>query len=218
MTISRIQGPERATHDGAAAGGADGGAAPPILPEPFAANAYDDVFTSLAAYAMKMRHEQRAESDQERHDAMKEIDAATSQKIAEMHELAEDTFAQGLVEGLLEGAGALATGEGAVVQFRADTSTTDKAALACEAGLLSSGAKGLSAASRLGGAIYHRDQELDREAIAVADARIDRAKSAEATAASDKQRAAEDVRDLLNAIRSYVEAKTRLAEAGVFKG
>ena len=53
---------------------------PVLLPEPFAVNAYDDVFTSLAAIAMKTRHEQRVTSDQERRDAMKQIDEESAQK------------------------------------------------------------------------------------------------------------------------------------------
>jgi hypothetical protein len=195
------------------------GAQTELLPEPLTPSAYDDVLTALAVMTVRQRHDQRTAGEEESKAASKVEEEAQARKIAEMHELANDTFTQGLVEGVLEGAGAVAAGGAALTQYSADMSsaTKDAKVLVRDASLLNAASKGFGASSRLAGSLVHRDQELDREAMAVADADIERAKTNADAGSAESRRATEDIRDLLGAVRQYVAAKTQLANASALR-
>ncbi len=218
--------------------------APELLPAPFAVNAYDDLMTSLAVMMMRQKHESRLSSDRGREAASKSQEEAHARKIASMRELADDTFMQGVLEGALEGAGAVATAASTLTRFDGEMKEAAASALdgkpsselsmgdlvrkaewakeskrlARDANLMEVASKGFGAASRLGGAWAKSEQERDREEIARADADIDRAKSAVEGAATEARRASEDIRETIGSIRQYLSAKTQLANAAIIRG
>ncbi|MBX3223780.1 MAG: hypothetical protein KF795_24925 [Labilithrix sp.] len=219
-----------------------------LLPTPFAVVAYDDLLTSLAVMMLRQKHEQRVTSDQQAVAAAKAQEEAHGRKIEKMRDLADHTFTQALVEGALEGAGAVAAGSSAICRFSGETKDAAAKAfdakveagmtgdlsmadfaqkaelskasreLVRDANLLDAASKGFAATSKLGGGFARRDQDLDREAMAVADADIDRAKGSVDTASSASRRAVDDIRDTIGAIRQYLAAKTQLANAALIRG
>ena len=248
MTIGRVPGTgETLSIDREVAGertASSPGAHAELLPAPFAVTAYDDLMTSLAVMMMRQKHEQRVTSDQQREVASKAQEEAHARKIANMRELADDTFMQGVLEGALEGAGAVATAASALTRFDGETKEAAAKALdakssnelsmadfihkaewakeskrlARDANLMDAASKGFAAGSRLGGASARSDQEHDREEIARAEADIDRAKSSVEAAGTEGRRAAEDIRETIGAIRQYLNAKTQLANAAIIRG
>ncbi len=203
-------------------------------PPALGACATDDLVTAIAVLQIKARHDERVASDQEKAAASKSQEEAQARKVEEMRKLADDTFAEGVVTGAFDCAAGVATAASAVTEFKADTKKAaaeadvakgqDATALASssrsltrDAKLLDASAKGFSAASHFGGAVYKSDEENDRADTAQADADIDRAKSAAESAAAASRRADDDIRDTINAIRGYVEAKEQAERAALFR-
>lgn len=206
-----------------------------LLPlPPFAVSQWDDLMTSLAVMMLRQKHDERVTSDQQSAAASKAQQDAHARKIGKMRELADDVFAQGLVEGALEGAAAVVTASSALARFEGETKEARAKArpsapeakslaersteLLRNANLADAASKGLGAGSKLGGAWARRAQELDREAMAVADTDIDRAKSSAESASTASRRAYDDVRETIGAIRQYLGAKSQLANAALIRG
>lgn len=201
-----------------------GPSASPLLPSPIATG--DDMMTSLAILLMKAKHEDRIASDNQRLVAENAQQRAEQTKIDKMRELAKDTFAQGLVEGVLEAASAAACAASAVDEFSSATAvkapnnelTLESRKLARDGKLLDAGSKALTATSRLGSGFARAGQEEDRRDMAIADRDVERAKSSVDAASTASRRADDDIRETLNAIRQYLAAKTQLANAAIIKG
>lgn len=190
------------------------------LPRPLSPATSDDLMTALGMLSMQQRHEDRLLADQQRAAASKAQDEAHAEKIAKMRELADDTFKEGLIEGILGGASAIASAASAQVSY--DGAMNDchmqSERLTRNGKLLHSASEGFGAGSKLGGAMAKADQENDRTDMAIADAAIDRAKASVDSAASESRRAQEDIRETMNAIRQYLAAKSQLANAAIIKG
>lgn len=186
----------------------------------------DDLITALAMLTVKQKHDDRVAANHERLAGEQAQQEAQSRKIDKMRELAKDTWMQGLVEGVLEGASAVAMGASAVEEFSAatqpkgatDAMKLESAKLARNAKLLEAGSRGLTAASHFGGAMARSAQENDRKDMAIADRDVDHAKAAVDGASSAGRQADDDIRETLNAIRQYLAAKTALANAAIIKG
>lgn len=193
-------------------------ATPELLPLPAATG--DDLMTALAMLTIRQKHDDRVAADHERLAGEKAQEEAQSRKIDKMRELANDTWTQGLVEGVLEGASAVATGASALQEFSASKQgcMLESAKLTRDAKLLDAGSKALMAASHLGGAFAKSAQEEDRRDMAIADRDVEHAKSAVDAASTAGRRADDDIRETLNAIRQYLAAKTQLANAAIIKG
>ncbi|MDB4938398.1 MAG: hypothetical protein JWP87_5370 [Labilithrix sp.] len=191
-----------------------------ILPPPLTPATSDDLMTALTMLSMQQLHEERNAADQQRSAASKAQEEAQADKITKMRELAEDTFNQGLVEGVLGGLGAIASAASAVSGFAASTTSCglEEASLARNGKLLQVTSDGLNAASKFGGASARTDQENDRTDMAVADAAIDRAKAATEAASTTSRRAADDLRETMNNLRQYLAAKIQLGNAMIIKG
>lgn len=189
-----------------------------LLPLP--ASTGDDLMTALAMLTVKQKHQDRVAADAQRIAGEKAQEEAQSRKIDKMRELANDTWTQGLVEGVLEGASAIASGASALDDFAASKQSCalESAKLARDAKLLDAGSKGLMAASHLGSAFAKSAQEEDRRDMAIADRDVDRAKSTVDGASTASRRAEDDIRETLNAVRQYLAAKTQLANAAIIKG
>lgn len=190
------------------------------LPPPLSPATSDDLMTTLSMLSMQQMHEERNAADMERIAASKAQEAAQAEKIAKMRELANDTFAEGVVEGALGGLGAVASGAGAISSFAGSTTACklEEAIFTRRAKLLQAGSDAFNAGSKFGGAMAKADQENDRTDIAIADAALERSKAAVESAGTDRRRADDDMRETLNAIRQYLAAKSQLANAAIIKG
>ncbi|MDB4936748.1 MAG: hypothetical protein JWP87_3720 [Labilithrix sp.] len=195
-----------------------------LLPLP-AATA-DDLMTSISILTMKQKQNDRTAADQQRVQAEKNQEEAQAQKIEKMRELARDTFLEGLVSAVLEGASSAMAAASAVEEFNgkmlevnnSGELTQRSVALTRNGKLLEAGSRALSGSSRLGGAVAKSAQEDDRTDIALADRAVERAKSAVDAASTASRRAEDDIRETLNAVRQYLAAKTQAAQAGIIKG
>ncbi len=230
--VSRASTPQVSTIAASDAARAAGSAPADLLPLP--ASAGDDLMTSIALVGIKGKQNDRVAADQQRAAAEKTQEEAQARKIERMRELAKDTFMQGLLEGLMEGAGAVATAISAVDEFRSGTDGAratelgpgaeatllgkHSRSLARDAKLLDAASKGLSASSHLGSAVARAAQEDDRKDIAIADRDLDRAKGGVEAASTASRRADDDIRETLNNIRQYLAAKSQLANAAIIKG
>jgi hypothetical protein len=220
MSSVNLVGGSKSIHSAAAVGDATATASAAqadaaALPPPLTALCTDDLETTLAVSMMKLQHDERTASDKQAAAAEKSQEEAQNRKIAEMHELAEDTFKTGLWDGITSGVTAAASGVGAVASF---TSSLPGASGDTRLGkTLDAIGKSSEASGHLSGAFFKRDQELDREAMAVADADVDRAKSASESASSASKRAQDDMRDTIAAIRSYAASKSQLMQANVVR-
>jgi hypothetical protein len=185
----------------------------------------DDLMTSISILTMKQKQDDRVASDHQRVQAEKTQEEAQAQKIEKMRELAHDTFMEGVIGGLLEGASAAASAASAIKEFDGkmmdlskDKITVPSLALARDAKLLEAASKSLSASAKLGTGLAKSAQDDDRTEIALADRAVERAKSAVDAASTASRRADEDIRDTLTAVRQYLAAKTQAAQAGILKG
>jgi len=162
--------------------------------------AMDDLQTALAVLTMELAREQRRAGDEQRDAAMKAQEDAHTRKIAKMHELADDTFAQGLVEGAAQATSALFTFDSARHGFKAAAADArgDKVAAAAHTQLSKiddANGKLASAAGTIGGAALKAAQERDRADIAVIDREMDRAKADVDGASAQSKQAQDDIRD-----------------------
>lgn len=208
-----------------------------LLPSP-APVADDDVLVSLAVMMVKSKQDERLANDRAMAAGTQAQQASHARKIELMRELADDTLMEGIVSGALQGAGAIASGVGAVAKFSGemkelkaselatDVRTADFAGdvakesktLARNAGVLDASARGFGATATFAGAIYKSAQERDRSAIAEADAARDAAKAMTDAAASAIGRANEDIRATIAALRQLIAAKSQLANAAIMRG
>ena len=172
--------------------------------------------TALAMLSMQQLHEERCAADQQRIAAAKAQEEAQAEKISKMRELADDTFKEGVIEGVLGGVGAAASMGGAISTYEGAMASSP--ALTRDGRLFQAASDALNASSKLAGASAKADQENDRTDMGVADAAVDRAKAATDAASTTSRRAADDIRETLNAIRQYLAAKTQLANASIIKG
>ena len=225
--------PLQASVEGSSAARAPSSTPAELMPLPAAAG--DDLMTSIAILGMKAKQNDRVAADQQRIVSEKTQEEAQSRKIAKMREVADETFTQGLIEGVMEGASAACTAVSAVDEFNsrtdgAEAETLEKGsakatklgkesrALARESKLFDAAGKGLSATARFGSACAKAAQEDDKADIAVADRDVDRAKAAVDAASAASRRADDDIRETLNNIRQYLAAKSQLANAAIIKG
>ncbi|MBX3190316.1 MAG: hypothetical protein KF819_25175 [Labilithrix sp.] len=243
-----MSGIERASHGTAASaiggdispsGSRAAAGAEQVLPEPLFASVDDDLMVAIAVMTMKQRQTDRAQADQQRVASASSQDEAHARKIEAMRELADHTFLQALVEGVLDGASAFASVTSALASYAGDIANAN--AGLCKEGselgaelkaqwqevgahftrkgkLWDAAAKGLSASSRFSGGIARSAQERDRADMAAIDRDIDRAKAAVDGAAAERSKADEDIRETLNTIRGYLAAKSQLANASILKG
>lgn len=186
------------------------------LPAPLSPASSDDLMTALAMLSMQQLHEERGAADQERNAAAKAHEEAQAEKISKMRKLADDTFKEGVIEGVLGGVGAAASMGGATSTY--EGTMTSSPALTRDGKLLQAASDAVNASSKFGGASAKADQENDRTDTAVADASVERAKAAIDAASTSSRRASDDIRETLNAIRQYLAAKTQLANAAIIKG
>jgi hypothetical protein len=194
----------------------------------------DDLQTALAVLTIETARDRRAIADKQRDAAGKAQDEAHAAKISKMRELADDTFAQGLVDGVFQGISGAAQIGAASLSFSSTVKDIDakgticpveaesfarSAALAGRASkLLEASSKLTSAAGTIWSAGLKSAQDRDREAMAVADHDVDRAKGAVDGASTESKRAQEDIRETINYVRQYLAAKTQAAQAGIIRG
>jgi hypothetical protein len=194
----------------------------------------DDLQTALAVLMIETSRDRRRIADKQRDASAKAQEEAHATKIAKMRELADDTFTQGLVDGVFQGVSGAAQAGAACLSFsstikdisagpanaadRCSVLATEAAELSRASKLLDASSKLTSAAGTIWSAGMKSAQERDREAMAAADHDIDRAKGAVDGASTDSKRAQEDIRETINYVRQYLAAKTQAAQAGILKG
>lgn len=207
-----------------------------LLPAPFTPAATDDLMTTLALAMLQQKHEDRVQSDAQSRAAARAQEEAHARKIEKMHELADDTFAEGLVEGITEGVGAAATGISACVKYGGETKLIDarqvgRAAPDIDvsrlertgqgwirnAALIEASGTGARAAGKFVESAYKRSQELDRADMAVIDREIDRAKGTAESASAQSRRDQDDMRDTISAFRAFSNAKTQLQQSMILR-
>lgn len=197
-----------------------------LLPAPDVTTSEDDALTALAIVMVQQKHAERLFNDRARDASAKAQEEAHERKIEKMHELADDTFSEGVVAGALEGAGAVASGISATKDFSATLSqfrhgseaSMETATLIRDAKLLRAASEGFSAASRFGGSLAKASQERDREMMAIADKDLDGAKGALDSASTASSRAQEDIRSTIAALRQLMAARSQLANAAIIRG
>jgi hypothetical protein len=204
------------------------------LPDPFYPSGppVEDVETAIARLEIESSHEKRASADGERAAGEKAQEAALGRKIDKMRELADDTFAQGIVEGAFQGLSAAAAVGSAAESYSSSmsevsakgTSGFDAATFSRMAAtsartskLIDASSRAMSAAGTLWSAAEKSGQERDREGIAVLDRDIERAKGRVDGASTQSKRAEDDVRQTMDALRQYIAAKNQAAQASILK-
>jgi len=207
------------------------------LPDPFYPSGppVEDAQTAIARLEIESSHENRASADAERAAGEKAQEAALAHKIDKMRELADDTFAQGIVEGAFQGLSAAAEVGSAAESFSSSMSEVsakgvpERSTEAMEFGkaaaisartskLIDASSKAMSAAGTIWSAAEKSGQEHDRESIAVFDRDIDRAKATVDGASTQSKRTDDDVRQTMDALRQYIAAKSQAAQAAILKG
>lgn len=204
-----------------------------LAPPPNGPLPTDDLQTAIAVLMIENMKEQRATSDRQRGIAAKAQEEAQSRKIAQMREIADETFAQGLAEGFTQLASAGLQARSAVVGYgsavadmeskvkdsaKAAEAARDASKLARDAKLLDAASRAVSAAGTIGSNGAKSEIEHDRANVAVTDREIDRARSAADGAASDSKRAQDDIRETMGFIRQYLATKAQLNQASIIRG
>ncbi len=203
--------------------------APPMGPVPS-----DDLETALSILMIENLREQRSMGDAERAEAMRSQEEAFGRKIEKMRELAEDTFAQGLGDGLFQiasagmQAGAAKVGyDGAHAEIEKELAepkalktrwAENAALLSRNSRLLDAGAKGVSGAGAIATAATRAAIERDRTHIAQIEHDIDRAKSTVDGCSSTVKRAEDDIRETMAFVKQYLAAKAQTAQAAIIRG
>lgn len=180
----------------------------------------DDLETALAVLSMQARHDERVASDEQQRVASQAQEEAQARKIAKMRELADDELTQGLVEGILGGAAALASATGAVCELKEAITAVGayKAGFKLQVGMYRAGSQALSAGQTMGGLFAKGAQDRDREDVAQAEADVERSKASAETAATVGKRAEDDVRETISAIRQYLAAKAQIGQSEIIRG
>lgn len=206
------------------------------LPDPFYPNGAPlvDIQTALLLLAVEASRDSRSSADAQRAAGEKAQEAAHARKIEKMRELADDTFAQAMVDGAFQGLSAAVQVGSAAASFSSATSDLKAkgAASLADADLLSRAAavsartsklldassKAMSAAGTIWSGAEKSAQEYDREGLAVIDHDIDRAKGAVDGASAQSKRADDDIHQTINSLREYIAAKSQAAQAAILKG
>lgn len=197
----------------------------------------DDMQTALAVLMIQSSKEQRVMSDAQRALAAKSQEEANARKIEKLREIANATFAQGLVEGFIQVGAASLQAKSALLGYdsaRADIVSkqrTDIGAMAAARGwtdyaaklgrdskLLEAGSRGVSAAGTMLIGSLKSGIEHGRADAAEIDREIDRARSAVDGASSESKRAQDDIRETMGFIRQYLATKAQLNQASIVRG
>jgi hypothetical protein len=191
-----------------------------------------DLQTAIAVLEIQSSHENRVGADQERAAAEKAQEEAHAKKIAKMREVADDTFTAALVDGAFQGLSAAAQFGAAVESYsstvqglnaKACPELSDaigrSAAVSERASkLLEASSKAMSAAGTIWTGAEKSAIEGDRADVAVFDQDIDRAKNRVDGASTQSKRADDDIHDTMAALKEYVAAKGKAAQAAILKG
>jgi hypothetical protein len=194
----------------------------------------DDLQTALAVLMIEISRDNRASADQQREAGLKAQEEAHARKIEKMKELADDTFSQALVDGVMQGVAAAAQAGAASLSYSSSMSdiaskgedcmvksaslARESAKLAQQSRLMEAGSRAVSATGTIASGAGKSGIERDREGIAVAEHDVERAKGSVEGASSDSKRAQDDARETMNFIRQYLAAKTQAAQAAIIRG
>lgn len=202
------------------------------LPNPIytAGPPVDDLQTALAVLMIEISRDNRASADKQREAGLKAQEEAHARKIEKMKELADDTFSQALVDGVMQGVAAAAQAGSASLSYSSSMSdiaskgvksaslAQESAKLAQQSRLMEAGSRAVSATGTIASGAGKSGIERDREGIAVAEHDVERAKGSVEGASSDSKRAQDDARETMNFIRQYLAAKTQAAQAAIIRG
>lgn len=179
----------------------------------------DDLQMALAILQIDSRRDSRKAADVENASAAKAQDEAHARKIDKMRELADDTFSEALVDGVMKGISAAAEAGAACASFSSTRSEGSPAAAtsARTSKLLEASSKASSATGTIWSGGIKSAMEHDREDMAIADRDVDRAKGRADGASAEIKRADDDIRETMNYIRQYVAAKEQLGQAAIMK-
>ncbi len=200
--------------EGSSAPVAEGSMLPPaprVVPE--------DLVAALAMMTIEQKRNERANADKQRIASEKAQEEAHAAKIERMTQLAKDTFRQAVVEGVCEGFSAVADAVSAYKGYEgAITPGADGKKMEATGKYWGVASKSTNIVSKFAAGRAKAAQEEDRRDMAICDAALDRAKRAVDAAAGAAKEAQDDINQTINAIRSYLAAKTQLGQAAIIRG